>query len=179
MTSARHLSLGREAFAVAVAGGATGAAAIRSAYPRSRNWTPGAVYSRATRLLHLPEVSARIAQLKRKGVGEGVKSYNVSITHPACEAAPTAPPPAPCPVSVAVEDSGGVAVERPENGRDWRRARLLGVLQCVENQGGASKAQARELAKWDVFCFDSGEADAVAEMWQERQNALQGRFPRL
>jgi len=140
MTGTHPLSPGREAFAVA--GGATGAAAIRFAYPRSRRWTPGAVYSRATRLMHLPEVASRIAELRRADA-------KVAATDPAL--------PAPSVNS--------------DNGR-FRRMRLRGILQCVTNQGATSKAEAREIAKWNPYCFDADDTDAVADMWQEHQDAL-------
>ena len=59
------LTEGQERFARAIAGGATGADALRLAYPASRSWKPAAVYSRASALARRPEVAARVIEFRR------------------------------------------------------------------------------------------------------------------
>lgn len=134
----------REAFAVAVAQGMTQADALRAAYPKAARWTSKAVYSRATRLAHLPEVAARIEELRR---GE-VAAAGVSLVDDGRE-------PVPVPAPVAVEEADGA-------GRD----RLARILAWVEAQGVSSWREARGVA-WqaDGGTVTPWEALAVADAW--------------
>ena len=144
----------REAFAVAVAQGMTQADALRAAYPKAARWTSKAVYSRATRLAHLPEVAARIEELRRGAeavgnLGEG-EAAGVCLVDDGRE-----PVPAPVP---AVEDADAA-----------HRDRLARILAWVEAQGVSSWREARGVA----LQFDGGQvspwdADAVANAWAEK-----------
>ena len=132
----------REAFAVAVAQGMTQADALRAAYPKAAGWTSKAVYSRATRLAHLPEVAARIEELRR---GEG-EAAAVCLVDDGRE---------PVPVPVAVEDADAA-------GRD----RLARILAWVEAQGVSSWHEARGVASQaDGGTVTPWEALAVADAW--------------
>lgn len=59
-------------FARLVAGGASYAEAYRSAYPRSRKWTPEAVAVEASRLAASPNVSPMIEELRRAADAEAI-----------------------------------------------------------------------------------------------------------
>lgn len=61
MTNERH-----EAFAQALAQGKTQAEAFRLTYPRSENWKPDSVWSKASVLAKRPEVRARVEYLKAR-----------------------------------------------------------------------------------------------------------------
>lgn len=142
----------REAFAVAVAQGMTQADALRAAYPKAARWTSKAVYSRATRLAHLPEVAARIEELRRGAETVGnpgeVAAAGVSLVDDGRE-------PVPVPAPVAVEEADGA-------GRD----RLARILAWVEAQGVSSYREARMVA-WqaDGGTVTPWEALAVADAW--------------
>lgn len=132
----------REAFAVAVAQGMTQADALRAAYPKAARWTSKAVYSRATRLAHLPEVAARIEEL-RSGEGEAAA---VCLVDDGRE---------PVPAPVADEDADAA-------GRD----RLARILAWVEAQGVSSYREARVVAlQADGGTVTGWEAAAVADAW--------------
>lgn len=140
----------REAFAVAVAQGMTQADALRAAYPKAARWTSKAVYSRATRLAHLPEVAARIEELRRGAEAVGnpgeVAAAAVSLVDDGRE---------PVPAPVAVEDADAA-------GRD----RLARILAWVEAQGVSSYREARVVAlQADGGTVTGWEAAAVADAW--------------
>ncbi len=136
----------REAFAVAVAQGMTQAAALRAAYPKAARWTSKAVYSRATRLAHLPEVAARIEELRR------------GAAHDPCQNLTRRKP---VPASVAVEDADAV-----------RRDRLARALAWVEAQGVTSRQEARGVAlQFEGGNMTGEEAEAVADAWTVARNA--------
>lgn len=69
LTNERH-----EAFAQALAQGKTQAEAFRLAYPRSENWKPDSVWSKASVLAKRPEVRARVEYLKQRVRQEAVKA---------------------------------------------------------------------------------------------------------
>ena len=140
----------REAFAVAVAQGMTQADALRAAYPKAAGWTSKAVYSRATRLAHLPEVAARIEELRRGAETVGNPGEGEAAGGGAVDDGRE-----PVPVPVAAEDADAV-----------RRDRLARILAWVEAQGVTSSSEARvtalqadggQVSPWDAF--------AVAEAW--------------
>jgi len=54
----------QEAFAMAFVETGNASEAYRQAYPRSRNWKPETVYSKASHMLADDKVSARVAELK-------------------------------------------------------------------------------------------------------------------
>ena len=144
----------REAFAVAVAQGMTQADALRAAYPKAAGWTSKAVYSRATRLAHLPEVAARIEELRRGAETVGNPGEGEAAGGGAVDDG-REPVPAPVPAPVADEDADAV-----------RRDRLARILEWVEAQGVTSSREARvvalqadggQVSPWDAF--------AVAEAW--------------
>lgn len=146
----------REAFAVAVAQGMTQAAALRAAYPKAARWTSKAVYSRATRLAHLPEVAARIEELRRGAEAVGnpgeVAAAAVCMVDDGRE---------PVPASVAVEDADAV-----------RRDRLARALAWVEAQGVTSRQEARGVAlQFEGGNMTGEEAEAVADAWTVARNA--------
>lgn len=62
----KALTAQQEAFAVAVASGATQLNAYRLAYPRSQRWTDNGATASASNLAREPHVAARIVELQRK-----------------------------------------------------------------------------------------------------------------
>lgn len=62
-----------ETFAQALAQGKTQAEAFRLAYPRSKNWKPDAVWSKASTLAKRPEVQARAEYLRERAKERAAK----------------------------------------------------------------------------------------------------------
>lgn len=148
----------REAFAVAVAQGMTQADALRAAYPKAAGWTSKAVYSRATRLAHLPEVAARIEELRRGAETVGNPGEGEAAGGGAVDDGRE-----PVPAPVAVEDADAV-----------RRDRLARILEWVEAQGVTSSREARVVAlQADGGTVTGWDALAVADAWAAK-NAGRG-----
>lgn len=64
MTTDKKLTAQQEVFALALASGVLQAEAYRRANPRSKTWADTSVWPKASHLAALPQVKARIAELK-------------------------------------------------------------------------------------------------------------------
>ena len=87
MRTAGKLTPQQELFAQQVALGKSQAEAYRQAYPRSRTWSPEAVYSKASALAGTGKVSTRVAELARAAAeAAGVDTAQVlrGLTKIAC-----------------------------------------------------------------------------------------------
>ena len=61
------LNAAQEAFAQEVASGATQADAYRKAYPKCKRWKQETIHNKASALMRISEVSARVKELQAKG----------------------------------------------------------------------------------------------------------------
>lgn len=61
-----------ERYTQCVISGMTQAAAYREAYPRAKKWTDKAVYSKAWKLHHMPEIQERIKELQDEAAAAAI-----------------------------------------------------------------------------------------------------------
>lgn len=136
------LTAQREAFALALAEGATQAEAYRRAFPRSAKWKPGTVWSKASVLVRDDKVAARVAELQARAAEANavtLEQHVATLANLRDEARASRQFGAAIQAEVARGKASGLYVERLQHtGRDGEPLSLAVVFaQPQQPEGGA------------------------------------------